>query len=85
MTIECIYCGEKIVLNEDSEKTRALHKDPHQQMRMHIFRKHLKKLDHHLYNFSWIIDMLYFRSCDNAAEWRSHILASILALQEEQE
>lgn len=70
----CIYCNTEIVLNEDSEATRNAGTDPNQQLRRHLFEKHLlSELDKHYRNTSWLIDMLAFRSVLDETRWRTSI------------
>ena len=77
MTIQCLYCKQAIELNEDSEETRKLKTDPHQQMRKHIVMCHANKIMQHSQKLGWLLDTLFFDMPTDSARWRAKISALI--------
>lgn len=77
MTVQCIYCRENIELNEDSEETRRLRTDPHQQMRRHIVTRHAGEIMGHTQKLGWLLDTLFFDSPEDPQRWLAQIVKLI--------
>ena len=59
MTVTCRFCGDPIILNEDSLEARTAGTDPMQQMRHHL-RSHPLDLLVFTRELGWLIDRLAF-------------------------
>jgi hypothetical protein len=81
MKVRCVYCSSYIELNQDSEESRKSHTDPHQQMRRHIESKHMREIMNHSRQYGWVLDMLFFESPDDPAQWQDKITKTLLSLQ----
>jgi hypothetical protein len=81
MTVRCVYCSSNIELNPDSEESRKTKSDPHQQMRRHIETNHMREIINHSRKYGWVLDMLFFESADNPAEWQDKITKTLFSLQ----
>jgi hypothetical protein len=70
--VQCKLCDERIILREDSQEARESEQDPLQQLRRHLYEKHLSVDIARLAHWAgWLIDRLVFRAVQGEERWRS--------------